>query len=257
MDSKIAVSPPMRENVTPGHTLIQEIKDKWIAQDGLMRLDAADDREPFPGSTMRTVKNQNGLMFLAEVIQSLRDKGIDPFDDLRQEARFAIFNCQVAPGLFARNKGNDVFMDSHDNMLGIMLLCRIFGFYPTLYEILEHGERTGWVYDNLKTGSLAGYFTALRQGKDIAVYKIAAYRRPYLLEILWLIGSALVPGSDIRLLRMRMKIAESAAHTEAFFKSIHAALSLIYMARGGDKKYREVVMDYFKDPSHPMRRLWE
>lgn len=25
MDSKIAVSPPMRENVTPGHTLIQEV----------------------------------------------------------------------------------------------------------------------------------------------------------------------------------------------------------------------------------------
>lgn len=245
----------------------RDFLERYLAQDGGMRLDIFDDREPFPPCQERTVKNQNPAMFLSETLLAFKARGVDISFHRNRTLSF-LKKITVQPGVFSRRPFERVFMDSHDNMLGIVALCALYGFDDILLEIVTHGERSGWVYNNLASNtdeaqrSLSNYFIALRQGKDIAVYKVAVGRRPYLLETLWLIGSALVPGSDLRLLRLRTKVCQFAAKrfkdtvTGSFLSSLHAAMSLIYMLRGGDKKYREVVADYFKDPDHPMRRLW-
>ena len=53
---------------------IKEVKEKWLAEDGLMRLDYEDDRPPYPGARLRTVHNDNGILWLCYWIYLLHTK---------------------------------------------------------------------------------------------------------------------------------------------------------------------------------------
>jgi len=229
----------------------------YYSEDGLARLDAfpLDDHPPFIGQRKRSVANQNGIMYLAEIlyeamaqgwdIDKYEDRVIETLDSLRIENTFC----------YERRPGDRSLMDSHDNMLGIILLCQIYDFTEEIEGIVDWGRKHSWSYNNLKPREFD--FRSWRQGKDVCLYQLANGESPSLVNNAWLWGSAFV--GDIRLKKMRM---ESSAWSFSYYKTpsaqtAHTFLQLGYQFLGGDKGMLATVKDYYKDPNQPYRQLIE
>ncbi len=247
---------PIYDSLTRMENLVEDFVNKYMSEDGLCRLDLQDDQEGFPPSIERTVKNQNGIMFLAEVLLSLKLKGMDvsPF---RMSVQRTLDKLFIPKTGCTNRRPNETHtydsMDSHDNMLGTIVLCQIFGLDIYIERICTWGRKEGWCFNNLNPGVFD--IRAVRQGFDIAIYELSNGDVPYMLNILWLIGASCLT-QDLRLLKLRLesvKMADEAYRNGWLAKTV---LSIIYSLKGGDKKFAIHIEDYFKDPAHPMRRLW-
>jgi hypothetical protein len=82
-------------------------------------------------------------------------------------------------------------MESHDNSAGICAISAIFDFNFARQHV-EYGTRTGFCYNNQSPGTFE--LRAVRQGGDIAFYKICAGMVPTLWETLWLCVGILIAG---------------------------------------------------------------
>lgn len=235
--------------------ILQSLATEYTAEDGLVRFDLQDDRDPFPGYSERTVKNQNGILNLAETLMAFHCNGVDvtPFKDTVIRT---IRKLQVpGTGCFKRNQGNDVFMDSHDNSRGIILAALLVGAMDIVEEFHRWGDKHGWTYNNLDPFNVLDP-RAQRQGMDIAIYNVANGNIPWLINSVWLVGDCLF-FSDMRPLKIRLTILEIANRIYANeFKKLEVIIRLIYEMKGGDEKYIQVISGYFQDPAHPVRRVW-
>jgi hypothetical protein len=119
----------------------------------------------------------------------------------------------------------------------------------------------GWVFDNLTPHNETdpeNFFKALRQGKDTCVYLMAIGARPYIADWFWFVGSLLFKKTDMRLLKLRLECIKLAnLKFKHRFLLTECLIEWAYGWRGGNAKYAMVIEDYFKEPAHPIRRLWK
>lgn len=169
----------------------KEIEDKWIAEDGLMRLDLQDDREPYPGAARRTVVNDNGILFTA-YFHMLCEKHDILEIEVKSKIRstiISLFSRHIYCGLSDRNSHRDNSAQSHDNMLVICVLSKLWGL-DFAEKIVDHGLDFWWTFDNLNPGKIN--FKRWRHPGDRCIYYLAASKQPTLVQVLWLSAANII-----------------------------------------------------------------
>lgn len=238
----------------------QNLRDTWnvftesyIAADGLGKNEPEDLQPSFVPGGLETVKNQNGILTIAETMYLFDYHGFEI--DYCKPAVLRTLELLRVPktGCFDRNQGNKVFMDSHDNMVGIVWLCVRFGLNEMLEDILAWGEHNGWVFNNLDPANVSDV-RALRLGPEIFVYKLAGGRVPYVLEWLWACG-AFFWKPNLRLHALRRDIIRRSYLRWGRGVTALFVASLAWDLWGGLKRYFRIQSAYFQNPNHPIRLL--
>lgn len=208
------------------------------------------------------IENANGILFLAIFYAVAKKIDLLSQNDLTH-AFDTLKKIEIEPGLFKREPTNRE-LEAHDNYVGICFLSVIFDLYFAR-QVVEYGTKTGFMYDN-KNPEKPDPRT-MRQGGDIALYKIAAGYFPTVWETIWLffgIISASFKGSpstmNLTWLRIQTISYAFEKHKNVTFLSGSFVLlfiaSLIFnlMIR---KRYGGIqgsFAKYYSD-DHPIRRL--
>ena len=227
-----------------------EFYKNWVSPDELAWLDSGG-----PDSS-------NGILFLAMFLLLLKET-----DSLNQEilnrSFKALRNIQVAPGLYRRSPTNDS-RESHDNYVAVCAIAVLFSFVDAR-SIVEFGTDHGFAYDHMSPEAPAK--ETIRQGGEIAFYKLCAHAVPTLWELAWLcIGLALagIKGSPsvVNLAWLRLKTLGHALKDKAginlFLPSLvsitFASLIFNIFLRKRFGSIQGSFAQYFKD-NHPIRLL--
>jgi hypothetical protein len=247
---------------------------KWIAEDGLMRVDLAyenDDREPFPGATLRTVHNDNGILY--RIVYAL----LKPETLSKEEFKDIVKRLEHPniPGLYLRNPMAFEKDEQHDNYAAIAVGCLLYEYPDPMLRTLEHAEKTGWYFEHRKVKiTPKNLFRGFRQGGEICLYQIASGRKyvnPFL--FLWMLGGILAnalrkdvestrgknPISDTQLVWMRL---EGLKYAKKLAKSYKFMLNLVekYWVKKMKEKYTSiyhVFQKFYREPEHPIRVIAE
>jgi hypothetical protein len=247
--------------------IIAEAKEKWIAPDGLMRLDLEQDfMPPYPGQSLDTVYNENGILFLAYFCLTLIDKGVDPKTVFtREHIEAVIARLEEEPGLLNRHPGNNKRNEAHDNYVGAIVLTFVFDLPEKRYAIYDYGKRNGFIYINVDPGSFS--YRHIRQPGEISYYTISVGYVPHLLNWVWLLGGLLVAslnpktGAGRTLLSHARIFCLDQVFKIYFSKSnylsisyalVRAVFNLRLSKLGGIDEMRK---QYFTRPAHPIRKL--
>lgn len=237
--------------------------DQYVSKEFLGQLDPNGDI-----SNKRPCDNSNGILFLAMGLMMLQKLGCLP--DIRKQVDASIKRLQVPgePGLFNRMQG-DGRMDSHDNMVGIIILSVIFDL-PYAEQIHKRGKykfkRNRYLgfddyfnYNNVQPGKFD--WTAQRQGGDIAIYQMAAKKLVNPLYLMWFTGGLWISAwkmnpSTMNLGWFRLELMLELSEKSFKGKLCKPFLSLAVKGFVLIQKYRNVSMKwsfehYFK-PGHPM-----
>jgi len=152
-----------------------EFYSEWVTQEGLGLLE--------PGKP-----NDNGILFLV-FFQILLD--IFGIYDEKDQAHFvnAHESIYVRPGEYKR-RIEDFGTDAHDNMLAIVVGAKLAKKDYIVEEICDHMDKTGGVSDH--TTNSKWKLSQMRQGSEIAFYRIMANRIPFFLDMFWLCGGLIV-----------------------------------------------------------------
>lgn len=229
--------------------LKNEFYDKWVSPNGLALLNIGDP------------ENSNGILFLAMFLILLKES-----DDVIQDDLFKSFSAikkiEVEPGLFKRSPSSQE-LEAHDDYIGICALSVIFNL-ATAREIVEFGTAHGFAYDNLSP-ELPSPKT-IRQGGDIAFYKICAGFTPTIWEFVWMCAGIILAGvrgtpSVVNLAWLRLKAISYAVFraqtslfgwlsTSIFFTSLIYNISVRKRFGGIQGSFAK----YFIE-AHPIRRL--
>jgi hypothetical protein len=164
--------------------LKKEFVQNYLAQDGLCRL--TEEFRTLPDGTTSVI-NDNGILFAVSGYALLDKLGLlDGADSIR--FLHTVSNLAVEPGLYNRRSDATERTEAHDNYAGIAVGSVIFDKWFAR-DICEYGERKGWQFANVTPNTFQ--FSQLRQGGEIALYKICAGRVPYLTEWAWCLGGML------------------------------------------------------------------
>lgn len=209
--------------------LHQEVYQRWLSEDGLMKLEITEKQPPFQGS-LNTVHNHNGILWLVYYYY-LSDE-ILTFKDF-SHFRIAVSRLEVEPGLYHRRPGDVTLLNSMDNEVAIAAGSVITDSHLQ-FDMYDYGSKYGWTFNNLepKTVSLRQW----RQGSDVAFIKMVCLEPPAPWEFAWLIGGALfnlpfnmeTHFSEWGLMWLRLKaISITLKKKSDFIRGFHRAYYLI------------------------------
>lgn len=152
--------------------LKKEYFEHWVSPNGLGLLDRDGE------------ENANGVLFLGYIV--LMIKMIENYvsSDVRNSFIRTIDLLRVAPGLFNRRPQWPV-LEAHDNYSAIVGTSRICGLDYIVDEILAHGERNAYNYNNL--APFVWKIECQRQGGEIAFYKINGGKVAEIWNTAWLV----------------------------------------------------------------------
>lgn len=121
---------------------------------------------------------ENGILFGVYFYYLIEDR-LDHDD----ETRFieALISCEVDYGLYDRHQTKDD-LNSHDNYIGIVAGAILFSLPTVIREIVRHGEKNYWFYDNTGEDNPKAW----RRGSDIAYYQLADKKTPSIFNMAWL-----------------------------------------------------------------------
>jgi len=152
-----------------------EFYTNWVTPEGLGLLE--------PG-----LPNDNGILFLVFTQLLFYRWGVyneyDAFHFMK-----AHDSIKVRPGEYKR-RIEDFSTDAHDNMLGVVVGAKLAKKDYIVEEICDHMDKTGGVSDH--TTASKWKIEQMRQGSEIAFYRIMCARIPYLLDMAWLCGGLIV-----------------------------------------------------------------
>lgn len=253
---------------------------RWFAEDGLMRLDPDDDREPFPGQTLRTVKNENGIYFrgheilLNDALDGWRAEDGNPYDNGWSWYQTVLrLQSQTHLGIFYRHPGNLERDEAHDNYVAIAGISAIMAITPESpmrrfpKDIMVHGRSHLWSYNSKNPKMFS--FRHLRQPGEIGYYYACDRKPMHWLCWAWFQGGIRVNMAQSRkskhnnpstslLAFMRLQILSELRASQPY-KIQGELLDLKAEWHDGIKrKYgsiAQVYEDYFTHPEHPLRKL--
>jgi len=134
------------------------------------------------------LKNDNGVLFLVYFLILCKKAGVyeeqDSINFLMAHDRI-----RVRKGEYKRRPDDDR-TDAHDNMVGVVGGAVLADSRNIVEDICDHMDRTGNVSDHT-TGSV-WKLSQMRQGTDIAFYRICCGRIPSILDMIWFCGGILV-----------------------------------------------------------------
>jgi hypothetical protein len=229
-----------------------EFVHQYLANDGLCRFENEEFRT-LDGFT--SVRNDNGILNAAVGYLAF-DR--DAADAMR--AYYAVKRLEIEPGRYRRRFDDNVTPEAHDNYKAIAFLSVLFDF-TFARDICELGVRVGWQFNNLD----ARYsWKQLRQGGDIAFYKICAGWIPYPIEMLWLLGSLIYTPlrgwkstwklCELTLAALDIAIPRYSEHAAALWKPVAWSYYLTRaIARPLLERRRATLNDYF-GPGHVVTR---
>jgi hypothetical protein len=228
--------------------IVAEFERVYWAPDGLARLDPEDKHPPFIG-VLPSVANENGILFLSEILLELHIKKFD-ISIWRDKVRNTLKLLKAYPGVYDRRPGDKNLMNSHDNVIGIIVICQLFNFKEELEEMYKHGITHFWCFNNLDRKSFFD-FRAWLQPRDQALLRMALDKFPGVISTLWLLGAIFTRSKQKRMMRLRMESVKMSNPIGliAFF------LSLWFHLWGGYPRFAKECMEYYKDPGQPYRRL--
>lgn len=238
--------------------LKKELVEKYFAPNGLARLDLGDINPNDPDS----VKNDNGILFAAIFYYVLDDlKLLDSKDKERFEE--AVSRLEIIPGLYRRKPG-DERSEAHDNYLGIAACSYLFDTKHSK-DILDYGGRNGYLYNNTNPGVFLP--AQLRQGGEVALYKISAGHIPAIWEFIWLMVGLLtnVFSKDVsttQLCWLRTEVIKRAFSRWPFWQWMELTFAFVYLVWLATFHYKFDSLSglfskyYIVDPPrHPIRSL--
>lgn len=236
----------------------KELVEKYFSEDGLAKLDL-NDVNP---NNSHSVKNDNGILFAAIFYYVLDELSL--LDDSDRE-RFikAIGPLEVLPGLYRRKSGDDR-LEAHDNYLGIAACSYLFNTQHS-QDIVSYGSRVGYLYNNASPSVFL--LSQIRQGGEVALYKISAGHIPAIWEFIWLIGGLLLnvfskDVSTTQLCWLRTEVIKKAFNRYVFWPWMSSVFLITYFVwlisfrlrfdslSGLFSKYYIV-----EPPRHPIRSL--
>jgi hypothetical protein len=211
--------------------------------------------------------NDNGILFLVYFLILCRklDKEGKYYHEDKQRFIAAVTLLIVVrdggyvKGLFNR-RPNDPTPEAHDNYTAITTGARIFDCREIIDDICDYADRNGGIFDNDGSGFS---FNQMRQGSEIAYYRVLANRIPSALDLIWLAGglifNALFGNYSSKNLGLLRTIGLNYSLPKSKLPDVYALplllsvmlWDLIILSKGGIKKNFE---NYFL-PTHPIRRL--
>jgi len=213
--------------------------------------------------------NENPNLFSGQAAILLTLCNLYDIDFKQKFNKIAKF-CEVMPGLHQRQPvmEPDRHTISHDEHNGLCMLSVCNGDIKTINEIIEYGEKHGWVFADEKPGAklsdnLLWYIWRVRQPRDRAFYRLCAGKKAGLIGVISLavssILSALKPIEETSGKNMswfRFKTLQLLNHPSFILK--HTEKLFNWILRRKYKKYyfmEECIKIYFKDPNHPFHGL--
>lgn len=235
------------------NNIYNEFNEHYRSADGLARLDRDDKREPFGGCVLPTVRNENGILFLAEILLELHMSGLDMRDEkVRVEKTLSMM--QVAnTASYSRRPCDNNLMNSHDNIIGIVILCQLLGYRTRLKELHSWGRFHWWSFNNLNPNKLYDPRSWLLP-RDQALVRLARGKFPGLVSMIWLMASIWTKSKHKRMMRLRMEIVRLAPQT-IWAKGISKWLAIWWDSWGGYERFARECEEYYKDANQPYRRL--
>ncbi len=169
--------------------IIETMNAHYIAESGLGRIDRDDSMILSDGT--ESCRNENGVLFLAYMIA----RGVDAGVQLTQEAYRALRaakSLQVLPGLFQRQPDGSYPYEQHDNYVGTTALCVMRGDSLTPAQMISHAWRNFFCFNDKNPGTFK--WSQVRQPGEIALYYLAANRKPPMLFWLWFLVGMFING---------------------------------------------------------------
>ncbi len=239
-------------------SLKKELVEKYFAPNGLARLDL-NDINP---NDKDSVKNDNGILFASIFYLVLDELKLLDWAD-KERFLEAIEHIEIQPGLYRRKPGDDR-SEAHDNYLGIAACSYLFDTKHSK-DILDYGGRTGYLYNNVDPDLFV--LGQIRQGGDIAFYKICAGHIPAPWEFIWLMIGLILNcfsknASTTQLCWLRTEILKRAFNRWPFWQWMELTFAAVYVVwltvfhhkfdslSGLFSKYYIV-----EPPRHPIRSL--
>ncbi len=244
--------------------------EKYIAPDGLMRLTVNDEREPFPGATLPTVAEENGILHTYRFYRLCKkvplvsgEQKIRMYDVLGQ----AIESCRV-PGqqaLWHRHAGNTFRDNAHDNYIPPAAFDTLIA-----RAICYYGTTTDFTFNNLVPG--ADNIRLKHQGGTVAFCHLCARFIPSILNFIWLLGGLVVNAFQPRDSKHNNPSTSLLAwdKIDAIHDHIHIqtpiyrvsflAVSLFWewkLKRKYPGGIRDVNAAYYRDSDHPINLIGE
>jgi hypothetical protein len=237
---------------------VSEIDTKYVAPSGLLRLDL-DDKRTDP-SGLEDVQNDNGTLVLAYYDLLLGLVGLGIGGDRARKA-IELLRVKGWPGLFHRHGGTaDKMREAQDNYVAICYFSVRYKL-PYAREIVDHGEKTGWNYNNLNPSQLL--VQTQRQPGETAFYKLCAEETPAPLDYLHLcigvcINAAFAKRNDnppsVTLLAWLRLNTLTLIKKRPYLVGVVAGVWYIAQ-RIRFTKINNVISLFFKDPAHPIHDL--
>ena len=233
--------------------IVSEFEAHYWAPDGLVRLDKGDQRGAHSPLYPDTVSNENGILFLAEVMLEFKLKGVDlaPYEDrVRQTLDWLAIE---ATGCFTRKPAYQGHVNSHDNIVGIIILCQLFDFDDILSRMATWGRfHTFLLFYSYNDQDPKNIFnpSSWLQPRDQALLELAVYGRCSPLQELHLKVSIWTKSKHKRMMRLRMESVKMS------YQGSHLCdwLTTWWGEWGGYKRFAKECAIYYKE-GQPYRRL--
>ncbi len=176
--------------------IIKIMREKYIADSGLGRID------PYPDSLLDhwiapngvySVNNENGILFLAYMLTLAKTAGADIPIDLAQ-ANFTVKTLERIPGtkgLYNRQPGQYNWrQERHDNYVGICAISVLNTDTATPQAMIDWAWSHKFCFNNVEPEKFNK--EQIRQPGEVALYYVAAGKKPPLLFWLWLLAGIMI-----------------------------------------------------------------
>jgi len=246
----------------------EEAHQSWTGNAGLITL--------YPAHLSNTEKghlpefnydSENQLLWTGEFYTLCKIHGIIDYDRDKERVTKALAKHQVkmdgvpVPGLYSRHPDPYRLREVHhgiswDEMNGLSVLSKIFDLDVST-GIVEYGSQNGWVF--IDEEPFTWKADRVRQGRDIAFYKITAGYKTVPWNVVWMLVSHAITsfkekGDTSGKLMAWMRLETIKDLSLLYLVAYEMFMWKMRMTYG---KYplSELIKIYFRDPNHPFHRL--
>jgi len=246
----------------------REVHQKWTGNAGLITL--------YPAHLSNTEKghlpdfdydSENQILWTGEFYTLCKIHGIIDFDvdKVRVSEALALHQATMdgvpVPGLYSRHPDPYRFSDVHhgiswDEMNGLSVLSKIFDFDISM-GIVEYGSQNGWAF--IDEMPFTWDLSRVRQGRDIAFYKLTAGYQPVPWNVIWMIVSHALTsfkekGNTSGKLMAWMRL-ENIKDLGLTYSVAYEMFMWKMRAMYGKYPVSELMKIYFQHQGHPFHRL--
>lgn len=238
--------------------VIRRMVDLYIADSGLGRLDPYPKDSKIAPNGVETCNNDNGILCLTFMLVKALEAGAFIAPELFK-ARATIKSLETItgePGLYNRQPRLITVFERHDNYVAICVLCAILGDTETPKAMIRHWWFNKFCFNNVHPGRFN--WEQFRQPGEVALYYIAAKKRPPFLFSLWLFVGIIInankkelDAAQARLVWLRLYLIDKAGIKGFIQKFLYKQVKTYWFKRTL-KKYSRISALFSFGEGHPV-----